>query len=85
MKKYVKPTIVYENYELSRSIANCSPAMNHSKESCTYDSSELPEFLNAGETVFYENNCSISYEEFMSMFEDFCLQTDTDNYNLFTS
>lgn len=85
MKKYEKPVVVYENFELNHSIANCSPAMNHSKDACDYDSSELFGLIDAGETVFNEGSCTMTYEDFKSMFEDICLQTGTEDYNLFTS
>lgn len=84
MKKYVKPTVVYENFELSHSIANCNPAMNHSQDSCDYDSNELDGFLNSGETVF-SDRCTYTIDEFRGIFEGFCLQTGTDDFNLFTS
>lgn len=85
MKKYVKPTVVYENFELSHSIANCNPAMNHSKENCDYDSNELFGYLNSGETVFNSGSCTFTLDEFREMYEGFCLQTGTDDFNLFTS
>lgn len=85
MKKYVKPTVVYENFELSHSIANCNPAMNHSQDSCEYDSNELFEYLNSGETVFSDGSCTYTIEQFRGMCEDFCIQTNTDGMNLFTS
>ena len=85
MKKYVKPVLIYENFELNHSIANCSPAMNHSKETCDYDSSELYGLLNSGETVFNSDNCTMTLDDFKKIYEGYCLQTGTDDYNLFTS
>lgn len=85
MKKYAKPVIVFENFELSHSIANCSPAMNQSQDNCDYDSSELFGFLNPGETVFNDGACTYSLEAFQAIFEGFCIQTGADNFNLFTS
>lgn len=85
MKKYVKPVLVYENFELSHSIANCSPAMNHSKDGCDYDSDELFGLIEPGETVFNSGSCTITYDAFKSVFEDICLQTGTEGFNLFTS
>lgn len=85
MKKYVKPVAVFENFELNHSIANCSPAMNQSMNSCDYDSSELFGYLNPGETVFNAGACTYSLEEFRAIFEGFCIQTGADNFNLFTS
>ena len=85
MKKYVKPVLVYENFELNHSIANCSPAMNHSKDACDYDSNELFGKLDAGETVFSSGICTYTLDEFKSFYEDYCLQTGTPGHNLFTS
>lgn len=85
MKKYVKPTLVYENFELSHNIANCSPAMNHSQSNCEYDSNELLGLINPGETVFSNGTCTYTLEGFLGLFEETCLQTGTDGYNLFTS
>ena len=75
----------YENFELSHNIANCSPAMNHAKDACEYDSDELFGVLNEGETVFAEGSCTYSLTDFQKIFEDYCLQTGSDGYNLFTS
>ena len=85
MKKYVKPTVVYENFELSHSIANCNPAMNHSKTDCQYESDDLFGLIDAGETVFGEGICTYTLEAFMKISEGYCLQTNTDGMNLFTS
>ena len=71
MKKYVKPDLYYENFELSHSIANCSPAMNHSIENCDYNSEELIGILNSGETIFAENMCTYTLEGFRSIYEDY--------------
>ena len=85
MKKYAKPVIVFENFELSHSIANCSPAMNQSQDNCDYDSSELFGFLNPGESVFNAGACTYTLQEFQSIFEGFCIQTANEGFNLFTS
>lgn len=84
MKKYVKPTLVYENFELSHNIANCSPAMNHGEGECVYDSNELLGLIAPDETVF-NGGCTYTLEVFLGLFEETCLQTGTDSYNLFTS
>lgn len=82
MKKYAKPVIIFENFELNHSIANCSPAMNHSVNSCDYDNDELFGLLEEGETVFSLGTCTYTTD----ILEDFCMQTGTDKvYNLFTS
>lgn len=85
MKKYAKPVIIFENFKLNHSIANCSPAMNQSQDTCDYDSSELYGLLNDGETVFGAGTCTMTLDEFKNIWEDFCLQTGTSDFNLFTS
>ena len=82
MKKYVKPDLVYENFELSLSIANCSAALNHAENSCTLDSNEAPGlFLESGETVFTAGNCTHTTE----IIEDYCYWTGDSSNNIFTS
>ena len=85
MKKYAKPVIVFENFELSHSIANCSLAMNQSQDNCDYDSSELFGLINPGETVFNAGACTYTLQEFKNIFEDFCIQTGSETFILFTS
>lgn len=85
MKKYEKPRIVFEHFELNHSIANCSPAMNHSQLTCKYESDELFGFINGSETVFASGDCTYTIAEFSEKYEGFCLQTGTDGFNLFTS
>ena len=85
MKKYEKPMLVFESFELNHSIANCNPAMNQSQTTCDYDSNELSGMLEAGETVFAADACSYTLEEFMGLYEGFCLQSSADGSNLFTS
>ena len=85
MKPYVKPEMIYEDFQLSHTIANCSPAMNHTKNDCDFDSTELFGVLNPGETVFSESTCTYSLTKFMEIYEGYCLQTGSDGYNLFIS
>ena len=84
MKKYIKPTIVIEQFELNHSIASCNPAMNHSQEACKYESDELYGFIDVDETVF-NGGCTFTYDEFVNVYEGFCLQTSADGQTLFTS
>ena len=67
MKPYVKPEMIYEDFQLSHTIANCSPAMNHTKNDCDFDSTELFGVLGSGETVFSENTCTYSLTKFMEI------------------
>ena len=76
--------LVFESFELNHSIANCNPAMNQSQTTCDYDSNELFGILDPGETVF-SANCTMTLDNFKEIYEDYCLQTGTSDFNLFTS
>ena len=81
MKKYVKPDLVYENYELSHNVANCSAALNHgqTETNCNVSNVDGIEF---GYTVFTAgDNCTYGPE----IWENYCKFTGTDEYNVFTS
>lgn len=82
LKKYVKPDLFYENFELSHSVANCSPALNHTENECTLDSWEAPDlYLDAGENVFH-SQCTITSERL----EGYCYWSGSDETrNIFTS
>ena len=82
---YVKPELIFEDFQLSHTVANCSPAMNHSKENCDYDSSELPGLIDSGTTVFNADQCTLSFDDFSKIYENYCIQTGSEIYNLFTS
>ncbi len=84
MKKYVKPTVVIERFELNHSVANCSPAMNHQRNTCKYESDELYGLIGSGETVF-GGDCTYNFDEFVGRLEDFCMQTSAPGQTLFTS
>ena len=85
MKPYVKPELIFEDFQLSHTVANCSPAMNHSKDDCDYDRDELLGLIDPGTTVFNAGQCTYSLDEFKKIYEDYCIQTGSDFYNLFTS
>lgn len=83
MKKYVKPDLFYEDFELSHSIANCSAALNHTESECTLDPGEAPGlFLPAGENVF-STICEYTLDELG--YEDYCYWTGSSINNIFTS
>lgn len=73
MKAYVKPTLLYENYELSQHIATCGIDMSHEKDKCNgiLDS----DFWGWEDTVFSDSmvNCSIDYNKI----ETYCYTTGT--------
>lgn len=83
MKKYEKPVLVFESYELSYNVANCSPALNHGETEmgCSIkiiDGVELEE----AETVFTASvNCGCGE----SIWEHYCKFTGADIINVFTS
>lgn len=60
MKKYEKPQIIIECFELSQNVADCTWNMNHAPDGqCTGDGSDkgLPILFNQGlDCVVYENN-----------------------------
>lgn len=81
MKKYVKPDLFYENFELSHSVANCSAALNHAEAetNCVIDDIDGIDF---GYTVFTAGvNCQ--YDS--NVWEKYCKFTGTDSINIFTS
>lgn len=84
MKPYVKPELIYEDFQLSHTVANCNPAMNQSETDCKYESDELFGLINSDETVF-NDGCTYSSDYFEEIFEDYCYQTGTADFNLFTS
>lgn len=85
MKKYVKPDLYFESFALSHSVASgCAYALNHTENGCRLDGSNplgLPDgvYLFAGT----DGGCTLYYSD--ASYEDYCLQTDADGYNIFTS
>ncbi len=83
-KKYEKPQVFFEQYELSHSVANCSTALNHSQDECTLDAGEAPNLvLGQGETIFNSENCLYTMEGLG--YEDYCYWTGESVNNIFTS
>lgn len=83
-KKYEKPQVFFEQYELSHSVANCSAALNHSQNDCELDGNEAPNLLLLpGETIFSAGKCSYTMEEIG--YEDYCYWTGKSVNNIFTS
>ncbi|MEO2239527.1 hypothetical protein ABE547_09975 [Dorea sp. YH-dor226] len=81
MKKYVKPDLVYENFELSHTVANCSAALNHAEAETNCFINDI-EGIDLGYTVYTAGaNCTYGPE----VWEDYCKFTGTDGYNVFTS
>lgn len=82
MKKYVKPDLCYENFQLSRTIANCSPSMNHHETDCFLDSSDLGG--NPGDfKIFTEGGaiCDVG----PGAYEKYCVYQSADGFTIFAS
>lgn len=81
MKKYVKPDLIYETYELSYNVANCSAALNHMEAQNGCAIKEV-DGIDLGYTVYTAGqNCTYAPE----IWEDYCKFTGTDDINVFTS
>lgn len=80
MKKYVKPDLVYENYELSHNVANCSLPLNHGEKEFGCSVNAIEDIPIA--SIFTEGvNCEVD----AGIYEDICKFTGSDGYNVFTS
>lgn len=83
MKKYVKPELFYERYELSQHIADCQWEMNHAtKESCVALPDQDPFFLPLDwGTLFTEQPRCDNVD-----WENYCYQTgNSGNVKVFVS
>lgn len=83
MKKYVKPDLVYENFELSQNIAACGWDMNQAHETvCTAEGD--PQFGNYAEvTLFTETpRCLMVFGKDS---EIYCYETSSEQYRIFNS
>lgn len=81
MKKYEKPMVVFERFELSHNVANCSAVLNHGEAdtNCYVDNIDGIKF---GYTVYTAGeNCTYGPEKW----ENYCKFTGTEIYNVFTS
>lgn len=82
MKKYVKPDLFYENFELSHTIANCSLPLNHQVTEVGCGISEY-DGVSIGVTLFTAGaNCDADISIWT---DDYCEFTGTSDYNVFTS
>lgn len=63
MKKYVKPELFFESYELSQNIAACGWDMNHAQPS-TCTATGDPSLGNPDVLVFTESNCDLVLERY---------------------
>lgn len=85
MKKYVKPELFYEHYELSQHIADCAWELQFAaKETCkaTADEDFLPGFAGSDYFLFTESAaCSLG----PPVYEDFCYQNNAPAVSVFKS
>lgn len=82
MKKYVKPDLYYENFELSTHVAACAWDMTNSqsKESCSAQADE--EYLGFSDVSLFNNaQCDISEADY----EDYCWTNGSVGANVFNS
>lgn len=75
MKKYVKPELFFENYELSQHIAACDYKMNHEKDD--YGCSALG--LEGTSFFTSERSCQSKVDDY------FCTYNSNDGFVLFAS
>lgn len=82
MKKYVKPGLFYEKYELSQHIADCAwELISSSKDSCAAraDTKFLSDFPNL--FVSSANGCTWTSD----VYQDYCYQDGAQGVNVFKS
>jgi hypothetical protein len=83
MKKYVKPELFYEHYELNQHIADCAwELVNSNKETCSAvaDSVQLPGFPNL--FMASGNGCVLIPGD---NYSDFCYHDGAQGVNVFAS
>lgn len=81
MKKYVKPDLFYENFQLTSSVAkNCSTVVGPTTHSCAVDGENVPGF-EPGRTLFASDysGCQEPLDEI------YCEYTDEGSLGIFHS
>lgn len=86
MKKYVKPTMLYERYELSHHIADCAwewvNALDEKTCNAVADSEKLPHYAGPDYVLFTsQRTCTLLDEDL----EDLCYHNGMANVNVFNS
>lgn len=85
MKKYVKPELFYEHYELSQHIADCAWELtNSTKETCSAkaDSDYLPHLSGANLFIDTDYGCVLIPGE---NYSDYCYHDGAQGVNVFAS
>lgn len=74
MKKYVKPELFYERFELSQHIASCLMPLNHND----VNDCEVREEVTGMAGFFTGNHCSTDIPE--NSFEDYCYTNGAEGF-----
>ena len=80
MKKYVKPEMFFEQFELSQHIADCMLEYDGSRDANTCIAYTDPDFWGSSYPVFIAANTSCKEK-----FETYCYTSGTGGMNTFTS
>lgn len=83
MKKYVKPELFFESYELSQNIAACAWDMNHAEGSCMAEPD--PDFLGTGWGGNLFTKKQGCYYKSDDGYEQYCYHTGADIFKVFQS
>lgn len=85
MKKYVKPDFLYENFELSQSVAVCSFDMKNATDvsNCTATADPSMPGMD-GIVLFADVNIGCS-SDIVGNAEDYCLTNGSENFSVFNS
>ena len=82
MKKYVKPMLIYERFELSKHIADCAWDLQaDSDETCNATADE--DKLKGYTTLFNDGNNTCDYKP--GMFQNYCYFNGAQSVNVFKS
>ena len=82
MKKYVKPALFYEKFELSKHIADCAWELTSAnKESCSAEAD--PNFLPDTPNLFVSGLNTCVYNE--TNYQNFCYYDGVQGVNVFAS
>lgn len=77
MKKYVKPELFFESYELSQNIAACGWDMQNLNSPKNCQATGDPSFGNPNLVVFVEGN-----EKCEAVWEGYCYENSADNVTI---
>ena len=83
MKKYVKPELFYEHYELSQHIADCAWELTNSNED-TCSAQADPDYLPGFSNLFMASGNGCYYIPGVN-YQDYCYQDGAQGVNVFAS